>query len=80
MSKRISNSRINRMRPGRLAAHFGRIRYGWRSKRALSNLEKTEELLTQEGLEDELKVRYENVKSKLKSVLPKNLLRRHQGR
>ena len=80
MSKRISNSRINRMRPGKLAAHFGRIRYGWRAIALKTKLENIEERLQDEKLEDSIRVRYENFKISAKQMLPKKLLRRTQIR
>jgi len=80
MTKRVSNSRFNRMRPGRLAAHFGRIRYGWRVLKALTDLEKVERRLDEQDLDEKLRVRYENFKEKAKTILPRKLLQRSQNR
>ena len=73
MSKRVSNDR------GRNKARYGRIRLGWKTIRSLQQYEKLNKALTGD-LEDKIRDKYEAAKSALTSVLPKKLLRRHQGR
>jgi len=80
MPKRIANSRFNRMRPGRIFNRFGRIRYGWRALKALTDLEKVERRLEEQDLDEKLRVKYENFKQVATRILPRKLLQRSQNR
>ena len=74
MSKRIANCR------GRKTVRFGRIRYGWRVMRAATDLEKVNERLQEQDLDEKLRLKYENFKQAATRILPKKLLQRHQDR
>ena len=73
MSKRIANTRA-------VTARNGRVRYGWRVKKLKTDLEKVDEQLQMQDLDEKLRVKYENFKQRAISILPKKLLQRHQGR
>ncbi len=74
MPKRLCNSR------GRTQARFGRIRIGWHKQRMLSQMEKMDEQLAMGKMEDEAKEKFLRFKERVKSIIPKEILRRHQSR
>lgn len=74
MSKRVANCR------GRSTARFGRVRYGWRCKKAATDLAAIDDKLSLQEMEDDVREKFEELRTKLKSFIPKKLLRRTQKR
>jgi hypothetical protein len=74
MSKRVANCR------SRKTARFGRVRYGWRVVKAATDLQSVNDKLEQQEMDGDMRQKFEEVKSKLRSFIPKRLLRRTQRR
>ena len=74
MPKRLANCR------GFTTARFGRIRIGYWKSRMLSQVEKMDELDRMGELDDTAKQKFAELKVRVKQVIPKVFLRRHQGR
>ena len=74
MSKRIANCR------GKTTARFGRIRIGHWKRRMLEQMDTLAEADAMGKLEAEAKEKLENLKTRVKAIIPKKVLRRHQSR
>ena len=74
MSKRVANSKAP------TKARNGRIRIGWRRTRAIQALTKQQAQLSLGEMTGEVKETMKRISSALKSVMPKKIMRRHQGR
>lgn len=75
MSKRVNNKRgTSRKTPAR-----SRVTYGWRTIKAMAQYHKLNDALSTD-LDDKIRAKFEQTKSFLKTMIPKKLLRRHQGR
>ena len=74
MPKRLANCR------GFGNARFGRIRFGWRHYRMLTQLDELTVIKDKGDLDDKAMQKYESFKSRVKQIIPKALLRRHQAR
>ena len=73
MSKRVANTKER-------TARNGRIRIGWRKRRMLTMLDKQEEQARMGKLDDEAKEKFEAFKKQVRRLIPKQILRRAQGR
>lgn len=78
MSKRVANCRPKSDR--RKTARYGRIRIGWRKARMLAQLDKIQDAADLKKLDEDQKSGFEAYKERVKAVIPKALLRRHQAR
>ncbi len=74
MSKRVANSKSP------FKARRGRIRIGWRRKRAINSLLRQQEQLSTASITDEGIEVMKKIRRALRSVIPKKQMRRHQGR
>ncbi len=74
MSKRIANSKCT------TKARNGRVRYGWKTIKAMNQFEKLNKALGGDDLKEEIRAKYEAAKNTLKRFIPKKMLRRHQAR
>lgn len=74
MSKRVANSK------SKTKARNGRIRLGIHKKRMLNQLEELEKAERMQELDDEAKMKLQNFKAAVRKIIPKQFLRRQQGR
>ena len=73
MSKRVANTTSR-------TARNGRVRLGWRKQRMLSVLEQQEQQLRMGKLDEAAKEAFDKFKETVQRMVPKQFLRRAQGR
>ena len=73
MSKRVANTRERTSRNWR-------VKIGWRKVRMLNQMDKMQQAMDLGKMEDEAKEKFSEFKEKVKAIIPKNVLRRHQAR
>jgi len=74
MPKRLANCR------GFGNARFGRVRIGWRKMKMLQQWDKLQDEYEKGDMDEKAESMYQDFKHRVKQVVSKKLIRRHQGR
>jgi len=74
MPKRLANCR------GRKNARFGRIRIGWKKMKMLQQWGKLQKAYETGDMDEKAESMFQDFKHRVKQVVSKKLIHRHQGR